>query len=203
MANELSESRFEKNACVAVFILAVLIAGWLRFSQIELKPFHHDEGVNSYFLLNLAHSGEYKYDPTNYHGPSLYYLTFVAIRVFGETDFALRLSPMLFGLLTVAMVWFLRRQLGTVGAPVAAFCMALSPCLVFYSRYFIHEMSFGCFSLAIVVGFWRYAKDKQFHWLAMAAVSLGMLLTTKETAVITLAVFLAAIVCAAVLDATK
>lgn len=201
--NELSESRFEKNACVAAFILAMLIAGWFRFSQIELRPFHHDEGVNSFFLLNLAHTGEYKYDPTNYHGPSLYYFAFVLLRIFGENDFALRLSPVLFGLLTVAMVWLLRRQLGTVGTPVAAFCMALSPCLVFYSRYFIHEMSFGCFSLGIVVGLWRYAQDKKFQWLAIAASSLGLLLTTKETAVITLAVFLVGIVCAAILDATK
>lgn len=203
MVSELSESRFEKNVCVAVFILAILVAGWFRFSQIEIRPFHHDEGVNSYFLLNLAHSGEYKYDPTNYHGPSLYYFAFVLLRIFGENDFALRLSPVLFGLLTVAMVWLLRRQLGTVGTPVAAFCMALSPCLVFYSRYFIHEMSFGCFSLGIVAGCWRYAEDKKFQWLALAAVSLGLLLTTKETAVITLGVFLAGIVCAAIWDATK
>lgn len=203
VVSEFSESRFEKNLCAAAFILAILIAGWLRFSQIELKPFHHDEGVNSFFLLNLAHSGEYKYDPTNYHGPSLYYFAFVALRIFGENDFALRLSPILFGLLTVGMVWLLRRQLGIVGTPVAAFCLALSPCLVFYSRYFIHEMSFGCFSLGIVVGMWRYAEDKKFQWLALTAVSLGLLLTTKETSIITLAVFLVALVCAAIWDATR
>ena len=201
--SEFYESRFEKNLCVVAFILAILIAGWLRFSQIELKPFHHDEGVNSFFLLNLAHSGEYKYDPTNYHGPSLYYFAFVALRIFGENDFALRLSPILFGLLTVGMVWLLRRQLGAIGTSVAAFCLALSPCLVFYSRYFIHEMSFGCFSLGIVVGLWRYAEDKKFQWFALAAASLGFLLTTKETSIITLAVFLVALVCAAIWDATR
>lgn len=203
IVNELSESRFEKNVCVVVFILAMLIAGWLRFSQIELKPFHHDEGVNSFFLLNLAHSGEYKYDPTNYHGPSLYYFALVAMVIFGENEFALRLTPVLFGLLLVAMVWLLRRQLGPIGTPVAALCMALSPCLVFYSRYFIHEISFGCFSLGIVVGLWRYAEDKKFLWLALAASSLGLLLTTKETSVITLAVFLVGIICASIWDATK
>ncbi|MFN0109550.1 MAG: flippase activity-associated protein Agl23 [Blastocatellia bacterium] len=201
--NESSESRFEKNVYVTIFILAMFVAGWFRFSQIETRPFHHDEGVNSYFLLNLAHSGEYKYDPMNYHGPSLYYFALVALRIFGETDLALRLSPILFGLLTVAMLWLLRRQLGTVGTPVAAFCMALSPCLVFYSRYFIHEMSFGCFSLGIVAGLWRYAEDHEFRWLALAAVSLGGLLTTKETSIITLAVFLVAIACAAIWDAVR
>ena len=203
IVNELSESRFEKNVCVVVFILAMLIAGWLRFSQIELKPFHHDEGVNSFFLLNLAHSGEYKYDPKNYHGPSLYYFALIALRIFGENDFALRLTPILFGLLLVGLVCLLRRHLGPIGTPVAAFCMALSPCLVFYSRYFIHEISFGCFSLGMVAGLWRYAEDRRFLWLALAASSFGLLLTTKETSVITVAVFLVAIVCASIWDATR
>src|SRR5689334_20570377 len=137
---ELSESRAEKLVCATIFIIAIVVAVWLRFDQIGLKPFHHDEGVNSYFLLNLAHSGNYKYDPTNYHGPTLYYFALVALRIFGENDFALRLSPALFGLLAVAMVWLLRRHLGAVGTPVAAFCLALSPCLVYFSRDFIHEM---------------------------------------------------------------
>lgn len=201
--NEISEARIEKFICVAVFILAILVAAWLRFAQIGLKPFHHDEGVNSYFLLNLAHSGQYKYDPTNYHGPTLYYFALVALRIFGENDFALRLSPVIFGLLTVAMVWLLRRQLGSFGTPVAAFCLALSPCLVYYSRDFIHEMSFGCFSLGIVAGVWRYAEDKKFLWLALASVSAGLLFATKETAIVTAVVMIFALICAAVWDASR
>ena len=35
-------------------------------------------------------------------------------------------GPALFGLLTVALVWLLRRHLGAVGTPVAAFCLAKS-----------------------------------------------------------------------------
>lgn len=202
-AQDYTESRTENLVCIALFILAVLIAAWLRFDQIGLKPFHHDEGVNSYFLLNLAHSGNYKYDPTNYHGPTLYYFALVALRIFGETDLALRLSPALFGLITVAMVWLLRRHLGRIGTPVAAFCLALSPCLVYYSRDFIHEMSFGCFSLGIVAGAWRYAESKKFKWLALAAISAGLLFATKETAIVNAVVLLIAIICAAVWDATR
>ncbi len=200
---DFAESRAENIVCIALFIIAVVIAAWLRFDQIGLKPFHHDEGVNSYFLLNLAHSGNYKYDPTNYHGPTLYYFALVALRIFGETDFALRLSPALFGLITVAMVWLLRRHLGRIGTPVAAFCLALSPCLVYYSRDFIHEMLFGCFSLGIVAGAWRYAESKKFKWLALAAISAGLLFATKETAIVNAIVLLVAIICAAVLDAAR
>ena len=120
-AAERTWSGYEKLVCVIVFILAVIVAAWLRFDQIGIKPFHHDEGVISHFLLNLAKSGEYKYNPENYHGPSLYYFALLALRVFGSNDFALRFTPALFGILTVLMVWLLREHLGSVGTLVSGF----------------------------------------------------------------------------------
>ena len=43
--------------------------------RLDLKPFHHDEGVNGWFLLNLVRPPHrYRYDPANYHGPTLYFL---------------------------------------------------------------------------------------------------------------------------------
>jgi uncharacterized protein (TIGR03663 family) len=101
------------------------------------------------------------------------------------------------------MVWLLRKRLGSIGTPVAALALALSPGLVYFSRDFIHEMSFGCFSLGAVIGAWRYAETKNFLWLALMSVSAGLLFATKETAVITAAVLLIAIVCAAVWDIAR
>ncbi|MGH9767624.1 MAG: flippase activity-associated protein Agl23 [Blastocatellia bacterium] len=198
-----TEARYEKQICAIVFILAVIVAVWIRFAQIGVKPFHHDEGVNAYFLLNLAEHGEYKYDPTNYHGPTLYYLARLAMLVFGKTDLALRFTPALFGVLTVLMVWLLRNHLGSIGTPVAAFLVALSPGLVYFSRDFIHEMSFGCFSLGVVVGAWRYAESKNFIWLALMAISAGLLVATKETAIITAAVLIIAAISAAIWDIAR
>ena len=197
------DNKYAKLICAIAFALAVVLAVWLRFSQIGVKPFHHDEGVNSYFLLNLERHGEYRYDPTNYHGPTLYYFALFALRLFGATDFALRFMPALFGTLAVLMVWLLRKQLGPVGTPVAAFLMALSPGLVYFSRDFIHEMSFACFSLGIVVGAWRYSESKKFIWLALMAASAGLLFATKETAIITAVVLILAAVCATAWDITR
>src|SRR5262245_32779374 len=119
-----TQIKYANLICGIAFALAVIIAVWLRFAQISVKPFHHDEGVNSYFLLNLSRQkGEYRYDPTNYHGPTLYYFALLALRVFGVNDFALRFMPALFGTLSVLMVWLLRKHLGAVGTPVAAFLM--------------------------------------------------------------------------------
>lgn len=194
------ESNTERILCFCLFALALVIACWLRFSQLDLRPFHHDEGVNSYFLLRLADFGDYKYDPSNYHGPSLYYFALLALKLLGKTDFALRCTPALFGVLTIALLWLLRRQIGTIGLTAAAAAIALSPGLVFFSRYFIHEMSFGLFTLGIVVGAWRYAESKNFSWLALLAASVALLATTKETAVVNLAVLLLALICAATWD---
>ncbi len=198
-----TEIRYGKLICAIGFALAVIAAVWFRFAQIGVKPFHHDEGVNSYFLLNLARDGSYKYNPDNYHGPTLYYFALLALRVFGSTDFALRFTPALFGVLTVLMLWLLRKRLGLIETPVAAFLMALSPGLVYFSRDFIHEMSFGGLSLGVVVGAWRYAESKKVLWLALMALSAGLLFATKETAIVTAGVLIIAAVSAAIWDITR
>ena len=183
-----------------LFALAVITGAWFRFYQLELKPLHHDEGVNSHFLLNLANFGNYRYDPENYHGPTLYYFALISLRLFGESEFALRFIPAIFGMLTIILIWPLRTHLGSVGVVVAAFCMAISPGLVYFSRDFIHEMAFGCFSMGVVTGAWRFAETKKSHWLLLLSVSAGFLFATKETAIITAVVLLIAIICAALWD---
>jgi len=53
--------------------LAILaVAALLRLVLLTQKPLHHDEGVNGLFLATLFRTGKYQYDPSNYHGPSLY-----------------------------------------------------------------------------------------------------------------------------------
>jgi len=185
---------------VLLFIAAIIVALFLRFYLIGLKPLHHDEGVNSYFLLNLAHKGEYVYKPDNYHGPTLYYFAVLALKLFGETDLALRFWPAVLGAATVGMLWWFRRDLGWIGTPAAAWLLALSPGLVYFSRDFIHEMLFGCFTLGMVAGAWRYLQEQRFKWLAVLAVSAGLLFATKETAFVTVVVLLLAVISAAFWD---
>ncbi len=176
------------------YVLAVIAAIFLRFYLLELKPLHHDEGVNAHFLLNLAKTGSYKYDPTNYHGPTLYYFSWLALKFFGESEFTLRVYPALCGVLTVALMWGLRRGLGLVGTPVAAWSLALSPGLVYYSRDFIHESSFGFFTVGIIV----CANNLRDSYLWFLPIFLGLLCATKETAIHTVAVLVLALICAVI-----
>jgi uncharacterized protein (TIGR03663 family) len=201
--SRMAEDRRAQLLGLGLFILALVFGAWLRFAQIGIKPFHHDESVNAHFLLRLAHEGQYVYDPSNYHGPTLYYFALIAVRVFGETDLALRLWPAIFGLLTVGLLWGLRRELGMIGIGVSGMLIAFSPGLVYFSRDFIHEILFGCFTVGIVVGAWRYAATKRFAPLALAVSSAALLFATKETAIITVVVLILAALFAAIWDIAR
>lgn len=131
--------------------LVTAVAVFLRFYWLGLKPLHHDEGVNGYFLTTLFREGIYKYDPSNYHGPDLYYIALAFTKLFGLNTHSIRWSVAVFGVLTVVLVLFLRRWIGRTGSLAAALFLALSPGMVFISRYFIHEILFVFFSLAILV----------------------------------------------------
>lgn len=127
------------------------VAAFLRFYDLALKPLHHDEGVNGYFLTNLLRDGVYKYDPANYHGPTLYYIALPFVELFGLKTIPIRVSVAIFGVLTVVLAFYLKRYIGRAGSLLAALFLALSPGMVFISRYFIHEIFFVFLSLAIVV----------------------------------------------------
>src|SRR5947208_15319508 len=136
----------------------LMAAALLRLLYLTEKPMHHDEGVNGLFLAPLFHQGFYHYDPSNYHGPTLYYFGLLTTTLnsllygkYGLSTYAIRLVPALFGIGIVWLVFYLRRSIGTFGSLAAALLMAVSPGCVFFSRYFIHEILFVFFTLALMV----------------------------------------------------
>ncbi len=171
--------RFTRTDLAALVILALAMA--LRFHDLSLRPFHHDEGVNGFFLTRLLREGIFKYDPSNYHGPTLYYLTLPMVGLFGLSDAAVRGTTALFGTLTVFVLW---RFLSVASAVMALSAMALlatSTGAVFYSRYFIHEALFVAFTLFAVAAA-PFAGGRQRWRFVATGLSLGLLFATKETA---------------------
>jgi uncharacterized protein (TIGR03663 family) len=102
--------------------------------------------------------------------------------------------PALFGIATVWLVLSLRRHLGTVGALGGAALLAISPGAVYLSRYFIHETLFVFFTLGVVVAFLRYYEDGHPVYLLLGSISAALMFATKETAVISVAVLVIALV---------
>lgn len=185
-------------------IVIFVIAAILRLYDLDLVPLHHDEGVNGNFLVRLVREGNYRYDPANYHGPTLYYFSALIpwiIKVlfgaaardkYGLTTFTIRLVTVVFGLGTIGLVFLLRRKLGTVATLAAGLLLAISPGAVYLSRYYIHEMLFVFFTLGIVVaGVWFY-EYRNPSYLIPAAASASLLFATKETAFISVGVLIIA-----------
>lgn len=142
-------------------VAVTMAAAIVRFYDLTLRPLHHDEGVNGFFLTNLFRDGVYKYDPANYHGPTLYYISLAFAKVFGLTTIGVRTSVAVFGVLTVILVLSLRRYLGNIGSLAAATFIALSPGMTFISRYFIHEIFFVFCSLGVVVAVVLYFDNQK------------------------------------------
>ena len=174
----------------------LLVAGILRLSWLDLKPLHHDEGVNGFFLARLLREGVYQYDPANYHGPTLYYFALPLASLLGLGTFAIRLVTVLSGLGCIWLILLLRRRIGEVGALVAAALVAVSPGAVYLSRYFIHEALFVLFTLGIVVAVERFSDQQRPRDLLLASLSAALLFATKETAFISAGVLILATVMA-------
>jgi uncharacterized protein (TIGR03663 family) len=64
--------------------------------------------------------------------------------------------------------------------------LALSPAMVFYSRMYIQESLFACFTLTFVAAVGRVATGGGLPWSALAGVAAGLAVATKETSVIVL-----------------
>ena len=187
-------------------VAILLVGSFLRLYDLKLVPLHHDEGVNGNFLVRLVRDGFYHYDPSNYHGPTLYYFSAIipwilrflfgssAQNAYGLNTITIRLVPALFGVATIWLVLLLRRRLGTVGALCAAALLAVSPGAVYLSRYFIHETLFVFFTLGVVIAGLNYWEDGHPVYLILAAVSAALLFATKETALISAVVLVIALI---------
>lgn len=186
--------------CAAI----LAVAAFLRFYDLALVPFHHDEGVNGNFLVTLVRDGRYHYDPANYHGPTLYYFSALipwiirflfgpaAQNTYGLTTVMIRMVPAAFGLATIWLVLSLRRRLGSIGTLAAAGLLAISPGAVYLSRYFIHETLFVFFTLGLVVAALKFYEEAHPVYLVLAAAATALLFATKETAIISAGVLVIA-----------
>ncbi len=174
----------------ALILAATMGALVLRLPLLQMRPMHGDEAVHAYKFGDLLEKGVYTYDPNEYHGPTLNYFTLIPTRLSGAgnltqvTEWTLRIVPVFFGVLLVALFLLMTDGLGRAAAAFAAILTAISPAIVFYSRYYIQEMLLVCFTFGAIVCGYRYAQSKSIIWALCTGVFLGLMHATKETCVI-------------------
>lgn len=176
-------------------IWAVLVAGVLavalafRVPVLSLRPMHHDEANQAVKCGTLQETGVYAYDSKDHHGPSLYYITLPFAWLTSGKDFAgtsevtFRIVPVIFGIGAVLLLLLFADGLGRRAMLCSAALMAISPAMVFYSRFYIQEMLLVFFTLGAIASGWRYFRIRTAGWAAATGFFIGMMFVTKETSV--------------------
>jgi uncharacterized protein (TIGR03663 family) len=172
------------------FLAIVLLAAALRFPALEQRPMHADEAIHAAKVGRLLEQGVYQYDPDEYHGPTLYYLSLIPARLRGITRYAdldevvLRSVPATAGVLLLLAHALLIPIVGFRAAAIAALLTAVSPAMVYYNRYFIQETLLVAFSFAAILSMCRYLRSPGVGWAIGFGASLGLMFASKETWVI-------------------
>ena len=178
-----------KKCCVLI-LAATIVALALRLPRLRQRPMHGDEAVHADKFGELLEEGIYTYDPYEYHGPTLNYLTLIPARLSSAekltevSEFTLRVVPVFFGVSLVLLVLLIGRGLGSGAAVIAAVLTAISPAMVFYSRYYIQEMLLVSFTFGVIVFAYRYTQSRKIAWAVLAGMCIGLMHATKETCII-------------------
>jgi uncharacterized protein (TIGR03663 family) len=173
-----------------IFLLILLTAIIVRFWQLDLKLFHHDEAIHSWFSYTLLTTGSWVYDPS-YHGPFLYYITAGIFSLFGASDLVARLMPALFGTLLIPLVYCIFRlgYLSKAQTLVVALFIAISPDMVYFSRFLRHDIFMLFFTLLLLVALLYYFERGQSRFAIIAAIAAAGGLCCKEEMPIILLIF--------------
>ena len=174
-----------------IFLLILIIAFILRFWQLDLKLLHHDEAIHSWFSYELLTKGAWQYDPS-YHGPFLYFVTAGMFALIGPSDFAARLLPSLFGFAIIPLVYCIER-IGYISKNqtlVAALLIAISPDMVYFSRFLRHDIFMLFFTMLLFVAILYWFERGQTRFAVIAAIAAAGALSCKEEMPVILIVFL-------------
>jgi len=186
----------------------ILLGAILRFWGLGDKPLHHDESLHAYYSLQLMHNIEnwagcfsptascYQYNPL-LHGPFQFHaiaLVYKISQLLGAPDSGVntttvRIAAATLGTVIVGLPYFLRDYLGKIGAWIACFLLAVSPSMVYFSRFAREDIYMACFTLLLVVGTARYVRDRKLRWILLAAAGFALSYATKEATFLTVAVF--------------
>ena len=172
------------------FLLILVIAFILRFWSLDLKLLHHDEAIHAWFSYELLTKGAWMYDPS-YHGPFLYYITSGMFALFRDSDLVARILPSLFGTLLIPLVYFIYRlgYLDKKQTLIASLFLAVSPDIVYFSRFLRHDIFMLFFTLLFLVALLYYFERGHTRFAVIASIAAAGGLCCKEEMPVILLIF--------------
>ncbi len=176
-----------------VFLAVLVFVVFTRFWDLGTRALHHDESMHARFAWDIYRSFDYRYNPV-LHGPFQFYFTAFMFFLFGVSDAVARFGPALFGVISVLLVFPLKPYLGRGGMVLAAVLLAISPPLLYFSRFARNDIYVVAWTMLILLALfgWLHTRNRGYIYLGASAVALS--LATKENTYITVAIFVAFIV---------
>ena len=189
-----------KHKVILILLLIVVLAFFLRFYRVtEIPPaLNWDEisiGYNAYSILKTGKDEWGQFLPIHFKAygeyklPVQIYASIPGIAIFGLNELGVRITPVLYGTLTVLLLFFLVRAFqNTAIGLLAAFLLAISPWHIQLTRASF-ESSFSVFW--VVMGIWFLVKgfsNKQ--WFIWSMIPFAISIFTYNSARIFTPIFL-------------
>ncbi len=171
-----------------MFGALVALALGLRLWDLDGRPLHYDESLHAYYSWDLFTGNGVRHEPW-IHGPLQFFLNAAVFSIFWDDDYTVRLVYALFGAALVGLPYFLRNYMGRPATLIASTMLALSPALLYFSRYSRNDILMAFWALALFVLVWRYLHEQKNRYLYMMAAVLGFAFATKETVYILVVIF--------------
>lgn len=119
---------------MGLLVFLVFLAFALYTFRLDYQSLWYDEGFSVY-LAGMSVGEITARTAHDIHPPFYYYLLHFWVLVFGSSETALRFLSVIFGVLTVPLVYVVgRRLLGMLSGVLAASLMTISPLLLWYSQ---------------------------------------------------------------------
>jgi len=179
--------RSKQNLDLWIFLGLAMMALGMRLWDLGGRPYHYDESLHTHYSWRLFAGEGYRHEPWM-HGPLQFFLNALVFAIFWDDDFTARLIYTFFGAGLVFLPYFLRNYTGRAAAIIASVMLAVSPMLLYFSRYSRNDIIMGFFAFALFILIWRYLHERKNRYLYMTAAVLALSLASKETAFIVIGI---------------
>ena len=169
----------EKLLWAILLVLTILS----RVIGLGDRAMSHDESLHTVYSWQLYDGRGYQHQPMM-HGPLKFILNAVAYFTFGVDDWSSRIQVAIFGIALVWLAYFFERWMGKAGAFATGLMLAISPALLYYSRYIRDEVMLCTLLVLLALCMFRYMESRSTGWLIATAVTLAFAFLTMEASFI-------------------
>ena len=143
---------------MALYVVLAVAAAAMRFWDLGVRAFHHDESLHAFYSWNLYAGEGFIHNPMM-HGPFQMEATAGLFFLFGDDDYTARLLYAIAGTALVLMPLLFRSRLGNWGALFTSMLLAFSPAMLYFSRFARNDILMAVWALGIVIAMWRYLDE--------------------------------------------